>query len=346
MKNLYEILGVEEGATEKDIKSAYRKLALKYHPDRNPDDPDSETRFKEISEAYGVLSDPDKRKNYDLFGDPAGNTAGHHEDIFRDFSDFFGGFRGFSQGGGRQKSEPKGTDIGIDLQINMSDVLAGSQKEIEYERSVSCKECTGNGYKSREDVSHCSACGGTGSINHMSSFMRISTTCPTCRGTGHIISNPCFSCKGSGSTKEPVKVKVNIPAGIPDDVQLRLSGKGNFEKGSSSPGDLFVKVKAVSKAGIERAGPHIYVNKKISCYQAILGDKVRVDLIDGAVNVSVPPATQHGSMVSIRERGLPEDIDSPQRGHAYVRFFVDIPRSVSTEERELLEKLKAMRHVN
>ena len=176
--------------------------------------------------------------------------------------------------------------------------------------------------------------------------MRINTTCPSCRGAGQVISVPCSGCNGQGQNKKSSKVKVTIPKGIPDGTQLRISNRGNEGYGETQQGDLFVRVISVPKSGIERNGPHIYINKKISCYQAILGDKVLVDLIDGIVNVCVPPATQHGSMVSIKERGLPEEIDSPQRGHAYIRFLIDIPRNISNEEKQILEKLKKMRHVN
>ena len=345
MKDFYSVLGVDRDASEKEIKSAYRKLALKYHPDKNPNDPEAEAKFKEVSEAYGVLSNLEKKRDYDTYGTAGrSNFDSSPEDIFRNFSDFFGGFG--SHGFSRADRETKGESFVFDLEINMLEVLNGCQKDVEYQRNIICSPCAGKGYKSNSDIATCSYCGGAGSISHSNNFMRINTTCSSCNGAGKIISSPCSSCSGAGTTPERTRVKITIPKGVPDGIQLRVPGRGNETPGTSSPGDLFVRVTSVKKSGIERNGPHIYINKKISCYQAILGDKVRVDLIDGTVSVQVPPSTQHGSMVSIKERGLPEEVESPQRGHAYIRFIVDIPRSVSEEERELLEKLKAMRHVN
>jgi len=350
MKDLYVVLGVERSADEKQIKKAYRKLALKYHPDKNPEDASAETKFKEVSEAYSVLSDPEKRQNYDMFGDPSGQQQhGMPEDIFREFSDFFGGFSGFGENNFSNSSrsyETAGESISVDLKINMHEVLSGCQKQIEYQRYILCNPCSGNGYKSNADIGTCSSCRGTGAVTHNNPFMRINTTCSVCRGSGKIISSPCSSCSGKGLELEPSKVKITVPAGISDGMQLRVSNRGNHTQGSSKPGDLFVRVTAIPKAGMKRNGPHVYIDKKISCYQAILGDRIKVELLDGIVSVSIPPSTQHGSMVSIKERGLPEEIDSPQRGHAYIRFLVDIPRSVSEEEKLLLEKLKNMRHVN
>ena len=350
MKDYYQTLKVSKESDAKDIKKAYRKLALKYHPDKNPNDADSENKFKEISEAYSVLSDPEKRKNFDQYGDPNPRVATGF-DPFSGFSDIFSsmpfGFGGDGTGRSqRRNNKAKGDDVNADLLISLSDVLSGSEKIIEYNRNYCCEDCSGNGFKNKDDITSCKQCQGSGQISHDRGFMRISTTCHTCSGSGNIISNPCEFCSGAGQISKLKRINVTIPKGVRDGMQIRIQSGGDFSKGSTDPGDLFLNICVEKVPGIERNGPHLYKDKIISFYQAALGDDVYVNTLDGKISMNIPQGTQHGSMMSVKCRGLPEDIDSDDRGNFYVRLLISVPKSLSEKERDLLTKLKEITHVN
>jgi len=353
MKDFYETLGVARDASESDIKKAYRKLALKYHPDKNPDNPEAEKMFKEVSEAYSVLSDARKRQEYEVFGSSGGHRFSHSDprDIFQNFSSFFHDFiyddiSGGSDEGHQRDRHQKGESLIIDHEINFHDVLNGASHDVTYEIVTSCEPCSGAGFKDTSDTSLCGTCGGSGVVTLGSHFITVNTTCSSCRGIGTVIINPCSPCGGSGGRFIRQTVKVNIPSGVGDGMQLRVANKGHMGPGSKGPGDLFIRLRVIPLAGAERRGPHIYYKKNISFYQAALGDKVDFDLLDGSSIISIPPGTQQGSMISIKNRGLPEDIGSDERGHAYIIFTIDVPRSLSDKEKSLLRELKALRHVN
>jgi len=351
MKDYYQTLGVSRDADAKDIKKAYRKLALKYHPDKNPDDPDAEMKFKEISEAYSVLSDVEKRQNFDSYGNPDGPTMPNGGfDPFSGFSDIFSdmafGRDIFGRGHSQERARAKCESINLDLKVSLKDVLTGIEKLVEYHRNISCESCAGNGYQDNSDISKCNHCKGTGQINHSNSFMRIMATCHSCNGLGKVIINPCSTCNGSGAARDARSISVAIPKGIRDGMQIRVVGVGNTSERDLEPGDLFLCVNVISEDDIERNGPHLYKNKNISIYQAILGDDISVNLLDGDVDVKIPQGTQHGSMMSLKGEGLPEDIGSDDRGNLYIRFMVDIPKNISEKERILFEKLKDIRRVN
>lgn len=348
MSDHYKILGVDRDASQESIKKAYRKLALKYHPDRNPDNPDSEKKFKEISESYSILSDEEKRRNYDQFGDAnASNFSGFNTDNFRGFEDIFSGmpfaeemFGDRFKSRNRTRQGVRSSDLHKTVSVTLKEVLTGCEKNIEYTRTKACIECSGNGYKSNLDLEKCNYCDGSGSVTHGNSFMRVSTTCSYCNGQGKTISNPCTVCKGNCVIEEHRSINVSIPAGVRPGIKIRVSGAGNVGSFADDIGSLYLDVNVQNMMGIDRNGPHLYLGKNISFSQAALGDTIRVDLLDGSVNLKIPHGTQPGSIMSIDGRGLPEDIGSDDRGNFYVRINVKVPKTISVSQRELIEKLK------
>jgi molecular chaperone DnaJ len=354
MSDYYEILGVNRDASQSEIKKAYRKMALKYHPDKNPDNPESEKKFKEAAEAYSVLSDETEKHSYDNFGgDTQSSGFSNHDpfhfagfrDIFSDIpfaSDMFGDRFGQRKKQATQASGLRGTDIKMSVGITLHDVINGCEKRIEYARGNTCQTCTSKGYVNNSDKSECKFCQGSGTITHGTQFMRVSTTCSKCNGQGSVISKPCLSCGGSGSLLENRSINVIIPSGVKDGMQMRVSGGGNTGSSQGDVGNLYLDIRVEKNRNVERNGPHLYMDKKISFSQAVLGDKVRVDLLDGSVNLNVPPGTQPGSLMSIDGRGLPEDINSDDRGNFYIKILVKIPRDLSEDERLLIEKMKNM----
>lgn len=336
-QDYYETLGLSRSASEKDIKTAYRKLALKYHPDKNPDNEEAEQKFKEASEAYSVLSNKEKREKYDQFGhdfnNPRQNSRGF-EDIFSEFSDIFGGsFSEFFGSGGRGQPQrsSKGESVSTEIEISLNDVLNGCTREISFDRMLSCETCTGEGYRSKEDLTTCETCGGAGQVHQNTGFMTIRTTCPACRGPGAVITNPCSECNGVGSISEEKKTVVKIPKGIKETSQLRLSGCGNMTKNDDVPGDLFVNIKIENTLGVQRNGPHLYIDNHISLSDACLGCEPEIDLIDGKIKLKIQPGTQSHTLLSVPDRGLPEDVGSDDRGNYYVKIVVDIPKDLSAE---------------
>lgn len=343
MRDYYEILGIDRDSSESEIKKAYRQLALKHHPDKNPDDKAAEKKFKEISEAYSVLSDPEKKRGYDMFGHegPGSFSHGSPEDIFSTMFSGFGFEEIFNHARGH-RGPVQGESIAIDHSISMLDVLNGVSHTIEYGRYITCNSCAGEGFNSSLDVETCTSCNGSGTVTHGTQFMRINTSCGRCNGSGNIIVNPCRQCEGSGSDTENQSVIIDVPRGIESGMQLRIQGKGHLSNRATVPGDLFVRVSVIPVQGVERNGPHLYYGKKISFYDAVLGGDIDIDLIDGTVRMKIPPGTQDNSMMSISGRGLPEDIGSDDRGNVYVVISIDVPSSISDEERKLLEELKVL----
>ena len=336
-QDYYEMLDVSHDASSKDIKKAYRALALKYHPDKNPDNEESEVKFKQISEAYSVLSDIEKREKYDKFGhdfDGAGSSERGYSDIFNDFSEFFGqGFSDFFTEGGKssRRQATKGQPIDTNVEVSLEDILNGCDREVSFSKLSSCDGCDGEGYRSKDDLTICQTCNGHGQVKQNTGFMEIRMACPSCRGPGAIITNPCKQCQGSGCTKDEKKTIVKIPKGIKDTSQLRLSECGNMVKGDDIAGDLYVNIKITSPPGVQRNGPHLYIDKHISFSDACLGCESDVDLIDGKIRLKIHPGTQSHTLMSVPDRGLPEDVGSDDRGNYYIKVIVDIPKDPSSE---------------
>ena len=345
VKDYYMTLGVTRDSSEDQIKKAYRKLALKYHPDKNPDNPEAEKKFKEISEAYDCLSDIDKRNNYDAFPEGGGSDhfrssgMGDMGDIFSHFSEMFGNDFGFGRSRDPRRRMSKGESIVKEVRVTLEEVLAGSSREISYARGQSCVQCSGRGYISRDDIGRCRSCRGSGNVISDFGAMRVSTSCKVCGGSGNIIINSCSDCAGVGASFKNVSINITIPPGVLDGNQLRIEGHGHFSPGYQIPGDLIVNVSVVKHKNFDRNGPHIYGEKRISFKDAVLGSVVEVELIDGKINLNVPAGTQSQTLMSVGSRGLPIDVGDPERGNHYVVVIVDVPTKLSESDRKTIEKL-------
>ncbi len=356
-RDYYEVLGVPKGATKDDIKKAYRKLAIQYHPDKNPGDKASEERFKEGTEAYEVLGDDQKRAAYDQFGfagveGMAGGQGGQDfSNVFRDFEDIFGGMGGFSNifdnlfggsmgGGARRRGEtPRGANLRYDLELSFEQAVFGTQVEIAYSRDESCAVCGGSGSESGGGRKVCPTCQGSGQVRRSSGFFSIASPCPSCGGEGHIVDKPCKSCAGSGLAKKKQKIKVTIPAGMDDGRRLSVAGQGDSGPNGGRPGDLFVFVHVKPHEFFERDGYDLYCAVPISIAKASLGGEITVPTIDGKkVTVTVPIGTQHGKMLRLREEGVPGANGSARRGDMYIKLMVQVPAKLSRKGKELLEE--------
>jgi molecular chaperone DnaJ len=357
-RDYYEVLGVPKGASKDDIKKAYRKLAIQYHPDKNPGDKASEERFKEGTEAYEVLGDDQKRAAYDQFGfagveGMAGGQGGQDfSNVFRDFEDIFGGMGGFSNifdnlfggsmggGGGRRRGEtPRGANLRYDLELSFEQAVFGTQVEIAYSRDESCSVCGGSGSESGGGRKVCPTCQGSGQVRRSSGFFSIASPCPSCGGEGHIVDKPCKSCAGSGLAKKKQKIKVTIPPGMDDGRRLSVAGQGDAGPNSGRPGDLYVFVHVRPHEFFERDGYDLYCAVPISIAKASLGGEITVPTIDGKkVTVTVPGGTQHGKMLRLREEGVPGANGSARRGDMYIKLMVQVPAKLSRKGKELLEE--------
>jgi molecular chaperone DnaJ len=349
-KEYYEVLGVPKNATKDEIKDAYRKLALQYHPDRNKA-PDAEERFKEISEAYAVLSDDDKRRQYDNYGKESIHQTYSSEDLFRgaNFGDVFRdmGFGGFDDvfaqflGGGPRESRSRGEDLTYHLQMNLEDVISESTKEIEIPRTEVCETCKGTGAKPGTTQRTCSVCGGSGQVQRIQStgFARLVriTTCDKCGGRGYTIDQPCMECRGRGTLEKSRKIKVNIPPGLDDGHTLRMRGEGNAGQNGSPPGDLYVVVNIRPHPLFKRQDADILFGAKVGAVDAILGTELRIPTLYGDVKLSVPAGTQPGSVFKVKGRGLPK-VGAWGKGDEYVKVDVDVPRNLTGSQKELLKK--------
>ncbi len=359
-RDYYEVLGVAKSAGVDEIKKAYRKLALEFHPDRNKS-PDAEEKFKEISEAYAVLSDPKKRQIYDVSGHEGFDQRYSQEDIFRnaDFSGFedvfsrmgFGGgmndifsaMFGFGeQGGGRQSG--RGQDLSYQLGISLDEAFHGVKKEIRFEHYVACGKCNGSGAEPGSKKSQCATCGGSGQVRqakNLGGFGRFVTvtTCPRCRGAGVSFDKACSSCEGSGRERKSERVDVEIPAGVETGSTLRLSGMGNA--GSSSPGNLYIEVHVAPDTRFERDGSELHTSARITFPQAALGGKTDIEGIDGKVMLEIPAGTQSHEVLRLRGQGMPY-LNRKGRGDLYVRIIVVTPTKLSGKQKELLKQLDGM----
>lgn len=345
-RDYYEVLGVARSAGDAELKKAYRRLAMEYHPDRRPGDKEAEEKFKEAAEAYAVLSDPEKRGLYDRYGHQGPAQAGFSggfggiEDIFSAFADIFGGgFPGFGGGGGGGRRAPRGDDLETEVVVSFLDSAKGAKRDIEIERHTGCENCSGSGAKPGTQPARCKGCKGRGQVAHQQGFFVISTTCPQCRGAGTTIAEKCGSCKGAGQVPKRATVAITIPAGIDDGQRLRLPGQGD---GSSEPGgtagDLYVVVRVKPDPRFARDGDDLWTDVPLTFAEAALGTRLEVPTPEGVETIDVPPGTQPLSKQVLPGRGLP-NVRGRGRGNLMARFVVLVPKELSPEARELLEKL-------
>jgi molecular chaperone DnaJ len=339
MKDYYGILGVQRDASEADIKKAFRQLALRYHPDRNPEDKEAEERFKEINEAYSCLSDPEKRVNYDRFGTAEGVGVGYGPfgtgfgDIFEDiFGDFFGTFTGH-----RRPRPAKGSDLRYDLDLTLIDAAFGTEKTIEIPKWEICTDCYGTGSAPGKGPITCSNCKGTGHVRFQQGFFSISKTCGRCNGTGKIITDPCKSCKGQGRVKRFKSINMKIPAGVDIGSRLKISGEGELGIYGGPPGDLYVVLNIEEHPFFKRDGTEILCEVPISFPQAVLGTEIEVPTLDGTSKIKIPSGTPSGRIFHIKGKGLPR-IGGHVRGDQIVRVYVDVPKKITPKQKELLEE--------
>lgn len=338
-RDYYEVLGVPRHATAEEIKKAYRQAALKYHPDRNPE-PDAEEKFKEASEAYQVLSDPDKRARYDRYGHQAPGgfdftdfSFMHLDDLFGEiFGDFFGGPRA------RGPRRRRGADLRYDLTITFLEAARGTEKTISIPRHAPCEKCRGSGAKPGTAPVACPTCRGVGQLRYQQGFFSVSRTCGHCQGKGTVVQTPCPDCRGRGVLEVERKLKVKIPAGVDNGAALRLRGEGELGELGGPPGDLHVVITVEPHPVFERQGTELILDLPISFPQAALGDEVEVPTLDGPAKLKIPAGTQTGKVFRLKGKGMP-DLQGYERGDLHVRVFVEVPTKLNKEQKELLKRL-------
>jgi molecular chaperone DnaJ len=362
-RDYYDVLGVAKGADADEIKKAYRKMAIKYHPDKNEGDKAAEEKFKEAAEAYEVLSNPEKRQRYNQFGhaanasSPNGGGAGYSgagmnmEDIFSQFGDVFGGgspFEGFFGGSARQgagggRRVARGSNLRIKVRLTVEEVANGTEKKIKVNKQIVCKTCDGTGAKDRSSVQTCKTCGGQGAVRRVTNTilgqMQTTSTCPTCNGEGQVITSKCTTCHGDGLVRGEETITINIPAGVSEGMQLSMSGKGNAAPRGGVPGDLIILIEEIPHETLKRDGNNIIYDLHVNFVDAALGVSVEVPTIDGKAKIKLEPGTQGGKILRLKGKGVPE-VNSYNRGDQLVHINVWTPKVLSKEERELLEKLQ------
>lgn len=342
-RDYYEILGLSKEAGQDEIKTAYRKLAFKYHPDRNQDDPEAENKFKEAAEAYEVLGDAEKRQTYDRFGHEGMNGQGfsgfsNSEDIFGAFSDIFGEVFGFSSGGRGGANRPRpGTDLRYNLEVSFREAAKGAEVDITIPVEQPCPECEGSGAAPGSTPETCPQCGGSGTMQQAQGFFRISVTCPHCRGAGQIITDPCDECMGRGRVILDKDLKVRIPAGVDNNSRLRLRGEGEAGSNGGPPGDLYVVIHVAPDDVFQRQGQNLIIAREISFVEAALGHRLEVPTLDEPVNLDVPKGTQSGEVFRLRGLGLPH-LGSTHKGDLLVEVSVKTPTHINRRQEELLKE--------
>ena len=363
-RDYYEVLGVEKNANADDIKKAYRKAAIKYHPDKNPGDKEAEERFKEAAEAYDVLSHSDKRARYDQFGHAGmnGGAAGggfggfggggfSMEDIFSQFGDIFGGhfgggFGGFGRGGSQQRVN-RGSDIRVKIRLTLSEIANGTTKKIKVNKNVACDKCGGTGAKDSSAYTTCANCNGSGYVSRVENTffgrMQTQSVCPVCGGEGRIIKDKCSACNGEGYKRDSEIIEINIPAGVGEGMMLTVSGKGNAPKRGGVNGDLLVVIEEEPNAELIRDGNNLIHNLNIAVTTALLGGDVEVPTIDGKAKISIAAGTHAGKVLRLRGKGLPS-VNGYGRGDLLVVVDITIPSSLTSEEKALLQQLADMPH--
>jgi len=342
-RDYYEVLGVARDSGEGDLKTVYRKLALKYHPDRNPGDKEAEEKFKEAAEAYEVLRDVKKRRIYDQYGHEGLEGAGFSgfggfEDIFSSFGSIFEDFFGFGGAGGRSGSRvQRGSDLRYDLKLGFMEAVFGTETEIDVEKTERCTVCEGSGCEPGTHPENCSHCGGSGQISRSQGFFTVRTTCPRCRGNGQRITHPCGSCSGSGQIVVHKTVSVKIPAGVDTGSRLRLSGEGEAGNYGGPPGDLYVFVHMESHEFFKRDETDVICQVPISFVQAALGDNISVPTLNGEKNLKIPKGTQFGDVFRFRGEGIPS-LRYNNRGDQIVQILVKTPTHLSKKQERLLKE--------
>jgi molecular chaperone DnaJ len=361
-RDYYDVLGVSKNADADEIKKAYRKMAIKYHPDKNQGDKDAEEKFKEAAEAYEVLSNPEKRQRYNQFGHAAnassasgggyGGAGGMNmEDIFSQFGDIFGGgspfgdfFGGGRQGGGSGRRVMRGSNLRIKVRLTLEEIANGAEKKIKVNKQIVCNTCDGSGAKDRSSVQTCKTCGGSGAVRRVTNTilgqMQTTTTCPTCNGEGTVITAKCPVCHGDGLVRGEETISINIPAGVSEGMQLSMSGKGNAAPRGGIPGDLIILIEEIPHETLKRDGNNVIYDLHINFVDAALGTSIEVPTIDGKAKIKIDPGTQGGKILRLKGKGVPE-VNSYHRGDQLVHINIWTPKALSKEERELLEKLQS-----
>ena len=354
-RDYYEVLGVAKGVSAEELKKAYRKLAVQYHPDKNPGDASAEEKFKELGEAYEVLSDAEKRAAYDRFGHnafaqgggmPRGGAGGDPFDIFRDvfggggggggiFEQFFGG------GGGQSGGAQRGSDLRYDLQIRLEEAASGAEKEIEVTKPDTCPDCGGSGGETGSKAVSCRDCGGRGQVLRNRGFFQVAQACPKCQGAGRTVDKPCKKCGGEGRRNQASRIRLRIPAGIEDGSRLRTSGKGEAGLRGQPPGDLYVVVHIKEHEVFERDGENLFCEVPLPFTVAALGGELEVPTLNGSAKIKIPAGTQNGRVFKLRERGMPV-LNSSVRGDLMVRVVVEVPTKLNDEQRKKLEEFSAL----
>jgi molecular chaperone DnaJ len=359
-RDYYEILGVTKGSPQEEIKKAYRKVAMQYHPDRNPGDKTAEEKFKEAAEAYEILSDADKRAQYDRFGHAgvAGNGRGAYggggmnmEDIFSQFGDifgddifgsFFGGGGGGRTRGGQRMRGTRGSNLRIKLKLNYEEIARGVTKSIKVKKYVPCSTCQATGAKEKGSIQSCTTCGGSGQVRRVSNTflgqMQTVTTCPNCNGEGSIITAKCNTCKGEGRVFSEETISIDIPAGVQEGMQLSLGGRGNAGERGGPAGDLIVLIEEEAHPELVREGLNVAYELHVSFTDAVFGTQVEVPTIDGKAKIKIPPGTQSGKIFRLKGKGFP-GINSYDKGDQLIHVSVWTPQNVTADEKAMLEKM-------
>jgi len=347
-KDYYEVLGVDRGINDRDLKKAYRRMAQKYHPDRNPDDAEAEAKFKEAKEAYEVLSDPQKRGAYDQFGhagvDPSMGGGGGHGpggfgDIFSDvFSDIFGGGRG-----GRQGGAYRGADLRYAMELTLEDAVAGTTTNIKIPTQVKCGVCNGSGAKKGTTPKTCETCHGHGQVRMQQGFFSVQQTCPACHGQGKVITDPCGSCHGSGKVSQTKTLSVKVPAGVDNGDRIRLAGEGEAGEQGGPPGDLYVEISVKRHPIFTREDNHLYCEVPISFATVALGGELEVPTLSGKVSLKIPPETQSGKKFRIKGKGV-KPVRGGPIGDLYCRVVVETPVKLTSKQKDLLREFDESVH--
>ncbi|MHC2070641.1 molecular chaperone DnaJ [Bremerella sp. T1] len=351
----YEVLGIERSASSGEISKAYRKLAIKYHPDSNPGDEEAVVRFKEAAEAYEVLSDSEKRARYDQYGHAGvegGARANFHdvEDIMEAFGDIFGGgiFSDiFGRGGGRggRRRVRKGADIQVRVTLDLEEAASGVDREIQVDRRVACGTCSGSGAKPGSKPEACSRCGGAGQVVQQAGILRVQTTCPSCGGQGTIITDPCADCRGNGFTTNRVSMDVAIPPGVDDGMRVRLAGEGQPSPDGGPPGDCYCHISIRKHKLFEREGDHLILKMPITYTQAVLGSEIEVPTLSGPATLTIPAGSGSSEVFKMRGKGMP-DPHGRGTGDLYVQTYIEVPKKLDPKQEELLRELAEYEHTN
>lgn len=348
-RDYYEVLGVARNASPEEIKKAYRQLALKYHPDRNQDNPEAEEKFKQASEAYSVLADAEKRQTYDRYGHDGLKMQGRgfsdsffSESIFSDFEDILGGIFGFGssrRGGGGRRRVRHGRDVGMEVSLTLEEAYNGVEKNLDIKREVNCDLCDGTGSEPGKTPETCRQCGGSGSVRRSQGFFSIATTCPVCSGAGRMITHPCEKCKGRGRTIESKEMKVTFPPGVDTGNKLRIPGEGEGGYNGGRPGDLYAIIEIEEDDRFEREDNNLIFKLEITFAQAALGDEVKIDTFYGTEKFKIPPETQNGKIIRIKGKGF-KNVNSWGKGDLLIIIDVVTPVKLSRREREIFKELR------